>query len=335
MNKKNVLVIAGVLVIAVLFAFQVVSSKTEAPDDNWPNGVKLVMHVPYGAGGGGDTMVRQFLPYWEKELGTNIIIENRPGASGMVGTKVWMEQPKDGTHILFLCQLYLSGNILLQGADYKIDDFDVINFQQLDPVSICVTEDSPYQTIDDLIDAIRENPGKLTYGTIPGGHGQLAMEFLKDKLNLDFKLITYDAGAKYRTALLGKHVDFIAGNAAGDLSLKGAAKVLAVSDSERNSIWPDAPTFNEVLAKYDIEGFPPTGSSRAFSVSPTLKTEYPKRYQKLVDSYKNAYENPAYQEALKKSGEDSISHYYGAEESNKLNRELHQTMDAYKDKMTI
>ncbi len=334
MNKKNMLVIVGVVIVAAFFGFQMMGNRSSS-DANWPQGEKLTMHVPYGAGGGGDMMVRQFVPYWEKELGATIVIENRAGASGMVGTNVWLEQPKDGSHILFLCQLYLSGNILLQGATYNVDTFDVINFQQIDPVTIAVPQDSPYQTIDDLIAAIKERPGEITYGTIPGGHGQLAMEFMKDKLDLDVKLITYDAGASYRTALLGKHVDFIAGNAAGDIALKGNARVLAVADSQPNPIWPDAPTFNSVLEKNNQEGFQTIGSCRAFAVFPSMKTEYPERYQKLLDTYKAAYENPEYQETLKKSGEDSVSHFYGVDESNKINSELHELMTTYQEALTV
>lgn len=305
--------------------------KNATPSD-WPKGEKITMIIPFNAGGSADTMMRQINKYWEQELGSNIIIENREGAAGMVGATTFLKKPADGLTVFAGTQLYLSANIVLQNAQFKLDDFDIINFQQFDPITICVREDSPYKTFDDLVAAMKEKHGQLKWGTIYGGPLHLAGELLKDKLGVDFTTVNYDSGNGYRTALLGGHVDFVISNANGDRAIKGKARVLAVADTEKSPIWPDAPTLNEVLEKYGVD-FPPLGSVRFIAVSSALKKNYPERYQRLVNTYKKAFESPEYQELLKNNGEIYVSHYYGPEESNKMNHDLHALVEKYKDRL--
>jgi tripartite-type tricarboxylate transporter receptor subunit TctC len=306
-------------------------NKKEKAGEDWPKG-KLTLLVPFKAGGSVDSMARALAKYWEKELGLPLIIDNRDGASGQVGATVFQKMPVDGNTIFLGTQTYLSANIVLQNAKFNIDDFDVINFQQVDPVTIAVLEDSPYQTLDDLIQDIKKNPNKVKWGTIFGGPLQLAGEILHDKLGLQVKTISYDSGSAMRTALLGKHVDYIIGNANGDQAIKGKARVLAVADTKRNSIWPDSPILNDALKKYNVS-IPTIGSSRFIAVHKGLKAKYPERYSKLVETYKKAYESSDYQAFRKQTGEDTVSNYYGPAESQKMNHEIHQLIVQYKDKL--
>ena len=114
-------------------------------------------------------MVRGILPYWEETAGCTFVVENREGASTMVGSVYYQTLPADGTSIYCGTQTYLSGNQVLQGATYDITDFDLINMQQIDPTTITVLDTSPYNSIEDLIKAIQENPGKIKVGLTAGG----------------------------------------------------------------------------------------------------------------------------------------------------------------------
>lgn len=305
--------------------------KDEKAKEEWPKG-KITLLVPFNAGGSVDSMARTLAKHWEKELGVPVIVDNRDGATGQVGTTIFQKMPADGNTVLVGTQTYLSANIVLQNASYKIEDFDVINVQQVDPVTIAVLEDSPYKTLDDLIQAIKKNPNTVKWGTMYGGALQLAGESLIDKLGLQVKMISYDSGGAMRTALLGKHVDFIIGNANGDQAIKGKARVLAVADTKKNPIWPDAPTLNDALKKYNVT-IPTIGSSRFIAVHKGLKEKYPDRYKKLVETYKKAFENPEYQAFRKQTGEDTVSSYYGPEASQKMNLEIHQLLVQYKDRL--
>ena len=331
MNVRKAWIIGVIALLALALTAGCGGSKKGKAVEDWPKG-KLTLLVPFKAGGSVDGMARSLAKFWEKELGLPLIIDNRDGASGQVGATVFQKMPADGNVIFLGTQMYLSANIVLQNADFKIDDFDVINFQQVDPVTIAVLEDSPYKTLDDLIADIKKNPNKVKWGTIFGGPLHLAGEIFHDKLGLQVKMVSYDSGSAMRTALLGKHVDFIIGNANGDQAIKGKARVLAVVDNKRSSIWPDSPILNEALKKYNVS-IPTIGSSRFIAVHKGFKEKYPERYKKLVETYKKAYESSEYQAFRKQTGEDTVSNYYGPAESQKMNRDIHQLMVQYKDKL--
>lgn len=299
--------------------------------ENWPKG-KITVVVPFKAGGSADTMARSLTKYWEKELGAPMIIDNIDGASGQIGATMFQKKPADGNTIFIGTQLYLSANIVLQKAEFKMEDFDILNFQEFDPVTVCVLEDSPYKTLDDLIKAIKDNPNTIKWGTIYGGPLQLAGALLLDDFDLKVKTIYYDSGSAMRTALLGNHIDFMIGNANGDQAVKGKARVLAVADTKRSEIWPEAPTFSEALKAHG-KTFPRIGSSRFIAVKKSVKEKYPDRYDKLIATYKKALDNPEYKAFRTQSGSASVTHYYGPEESTKMNNEIHNLLIKYKDKL--
>jgi tripartite-type tricarboxylate transporter receptor subunit TctC len=272
-------------------------------------------------------MARQLIKYWEPLLGANIIVKNVEGAGTLLGTELFLKSPKDGSTIYIGTQMYMSAGAVLRGAKFTMDDFEVINFQQFDPITVAVHEESKYKTFQDLIDDIKARPGQVTCGLVHGGAPHLGAVILKERLGLDYKDVTYDSGNSYRTALLGKHVDFIVSNANGDRAIKGKARVLAVADGKRSPVWPDAPTFNELLK---INDFPKLGSARFVAVHSEFRKKYPERFKKLVDTYKQAFEHPEYVAMRDANGESDVSSYRGPEESNAVNRELHALLERYK-----
>ena len=304
-------------------------SGAKEEESTWPQGETLTIIVPFKAGGSADLMVRGILPYWEETAGCTFVVENREGASTMVGSVYYQTLPADGTSIYCGTQTYLSGNQVLQGATYDITDFDLINMQQIDPTTITVLDTSPYNSIEDLIKAIQENPGKIKVGLTAGGAGSILLGILTEAFDLDYKTIYYDSGNDFRTALMGGHIDFITGSANGDMGLGDQAKVLAVCGSERNAIWPDTPCFDEVYPDLKIPGS--LGSCRLFALQKGVKENYPERYEKLVETYKAALENPEYQKFLESGGELAVSAYRGPEESNRLNLQLHELVVQYQD----
>ena len=104
-------------------------SGAKEEESTWPQGETLTIIVPFKAGGSADLMVRGILPYWEETAGCTFVVENREGASTMVGSVYYQTLPADGTSIYCGTQTYLSGNQVLQGATYDITDFDLINMQ--------------------------------------------------------------------------------------------------------------------------------------------------------------------------------------------------------------
>ena len=324
--KKSV-VIAVLAFLVGGFVFFHYGKKKRDGVEKWPAGVDMVCIVPWKAGGSADTMARQLLKYWEPELGTHVTVENRDGKATLAGTEYFLRQPDDGTRVYVGTQMYMSAGVVLQGADYSMDDFEVVNFQQFDPITVAVHADSPFHTFQDLVDEIKKRPGMVKCGLIHGGAPHLGAVVLKEMLGLEYEDVTFDSGNAYRTALLGHQVDFIVSNANGDRAIQGKVRILAVADDKRSGIWPDSPTFNEVLG---IGDFPKLGSARFIAVRSGVRQKHPARFDRLVETYKKAFENPEYAAFRQSVGEAEVSAYRGPEESNRMNRELHALLGQYK-----
>jgi tripartite-type tricarboxylate transporter receptor subunit TctC len=326
MKNRSALIAA---IAVALIGFSLFVRPVGAADD-WPKGKRITCLVPFAAGGSVDIMARQLLKYWEPILGATMIVSNRDGATGLLGTEIFLKQPMDGSYIYVGTQMYISAGIVLQGAKYSMDDFAVINFQQFDPMTVAVLEDSKYKTIQDLVADAKAHPGEIKVGVMYGGAPHLGAVIMQERFGVKFKEVTYDNGNAYRTALLGKHVDFIVSNANGDRAIKGKARVLAIADDKRSSVWPDAPTFNEIL---NITDFPRLGSARYVATHREFKEKFPERFEKLVETYKQAFDDPEYVKFRETSGEADVSAYRGPEESDRLNMELHNLLVQYKSRI--
>lgn len=309
------------------------SSENSSEDDSgeWDH-KKTTLILPFDAGGSLDNMMRELAPSLESELDTDIEIDNRPGAATQTGTTAFMNQKDDGSVLFGGTQLYLSASILLQNADYDIDDFSMVNIEQFDPVTITVPKDSPYETLEDLIEDAKDNPGELSYSTVHGGPLHLTGVLLEDKLDLEFKPVFYDGGGEMRNALIGEHVDFMMGNALGDTAISDNARVLAVESEDKMDLWPDAEPINDVLEQYDAE-VPLIGSVRFLATHSSFKEEYPEKFETLVDAYEKAYESDEHQEYIEENNAEEVSEFRGPEESDELNQELHELLEEYEDEI--
>lgn len=318
------------ILMSLFFLFtQVAMAQTVTADKQWLEGNTIFIVVPFKAGGSLDLMVRTFLPYWEQTSGAKFVVENRAGANTQIGTVYFFTKKSDMQTIYCGTQTYLSNNIINNNASFAIDDFALLNMQQIDPTTLTVLKNSSFANIQELIAAIKANPGKLKCGMTGGGAGAILLNILEKAYDLNFKTITYDSGNDFRTALLGGHVDFIAGSANGDLGLGDAGRALVVCGSERNKIWPDTPCTKEIWPELNIPSS--LGSCRFFSSSAMAAKEYPERFQALLETYQKAFANPEYQKVLANNGQLYVSAYHGPEESDQLNHILHELIVTNKD----
>ncbi|MCD8505481.1 MAG: tripartite tricarboxylate transporter substrate binding protein [Burkholderiaceae bacterium] len=294
----------------------------------WPNGnVKLI--VPFGAGGSVDRFSRGLASHWEKTLGgPAIVVENRGGAGGMLGARTFIGAPKDGSVLFAGIQPTLSMNIVAQDADFTLDDFVFVNVEQRDFSSITVRADSKYKTIEDLVNDARANPGKVKISMIPGSGTYLfGLAFVKG-LNLDVNIVTFNGGGEQRTDLLGGHSDAMVASAYGDMVLGDKVRVLAVSSLETFPGWPNAVPITKAYPELKI---PAIGDNRFIAVSREFAESNPKAFEALVESYKNAFNSPEYQDYITKQGSILISAYRGPEQSKQIAQELHDVVVEFKD----
>jgi tripartite-type tricarboxylate transporter receptor subunit TctC len=233
--------------------------------DNWPNKpVKIVS--PFPAGGTSDVMARVVGEALGKELGQQFLVENIGGAGGTVGTLRALKMPADGYTLI---QTGVGQNAVAHGLDAKLayDSMkDMVHIGQVHtgPNVLVVNASTPYKTIKELVDYVRQNPGKLNYGFTHAASGHMAMELFKQRAsecpkgqagcNGFFMVgIPYRGGGPMMQDLLGGQIPlmFINQDTALPHVKSGKLRPLAVSSLQRNPLYPDVPT----LAESGFAGF--------------------------------------------------------------------------------
>ncbi|WP_159942588.1 Bug family tripartite tricarboxylate transporter substrate binding protein [Nocardiopsis sp. FR6] len=201
------------------------------PGDN----VKLVIHAD--AGGSSDLMGRQIADILSSEdiVSQPVSPENRPGGSGAVAYTYLLGQEGNGHVIATLSSSYLTTAV--QGkADYTYEDFTNLAILASDGLMIAVSADSPYESLDDLVTAAKENPGQISFGgTQLGGADSIVRHLIEEQTGADLNYVSFDGGSEVNSALLGGNVDVIAANPAEVQGLleSGRLRGLAVTTPER------------------------------------------------------------------------------------------------------
>jgi tripartite-type tricarboxylate transporter receptor subunit TctC len=206
--------------------------------------------VPFPAGGGLDITARTFGQKLAEYWGQTVIIENRPGASGMIGAEAVARAPKDG-YLLLMCS---PAEIALNPALYTKMNYDP--FRELAPVSLAATYPNmivvhasvPVKTIRELIALSKKTPGGLPFGSSGTGSTQhLAGEWLKSNAGINYLHVPYKGAAPAVTDLVGGQIPTaILGLAPIIPHIKsGRIRGLAITAAKRSAAAPDTPTLHE------------------------------------------------------------------------------------------
>lgn len=209
--------------------------------------------VPYAAGGSSDTRSRQVAQKMSEKLGVTIVVENKPGASGNIGTSLIARAKPDGYTIGLGNFAPMSVNKTLYGDTVPFDpkkDIQPIALLERGAMVMGVGTQSPYATATDLIKDAKANPDKLNYAsTGAGAASHLATEMLKDVAGFDAVHVPYRGGAPAANDLMAGNVDFYLELASLFIpharSDQPRIKALAVASEERLKALPDVPTFKE------------------------------------------------------------------------------------------
>lgn len=231
-----------------------------AAQDTFPSRAVTII-VPAAAGGYSDVTARLVAQGLTQELGQAVVVENRAGATGLIGmTAVARAQPDGYT-------LGWGGNSPLVIVPYlkkeppydPLRAFSPISVASTAPYIIAVAVDSPVRTLDDLIARAKAQPGKLSYATSGvGGTSHLATELLNQMTGIRTLHVPFKGGGENASAVMAGHVDFLIDASASVMSLiqGGKLKALAVTGARRMPQLPDVPTVAESgLADYDVETF--------------------------------------------------------------------------------
>lgn len=314
------------MILALAIVIAAVACSTNTPSDAEQNGAwpmkQITVIVPWKSGGGADTSARLFCKYWAKELGVDIIIENREGGDGVVGTTYYEGLTQDANTVLFTAQPFFSSMILSGNVSFGEDNFSPIGIYETDPSCIAVMPSSGWTTIEDLDAAIKAAPGEIRIGVNGGSTHLILAKLLIEKYDWDVKLVYYSGASESRTALMGGHVEAIATTTSGCTE----EFPLIVGSLERNARYPDSPTYAEITG--DSQVF---ATTRMFLVDKTVTENYPERYQKLVETFEKVFDNPEYQTDLIAAGRDSTTAFQSVEVSSQVIAAQHDLSEKYWD----
>ena len=224
-----------------------VTNSAFAQGTAWPSRpINLI--VPAPPGGGVDASARKMAELLGPILGTSVVVQNRPGAAGLIGALQLAQAPADGLTVGYLH----SGHIVLQVMEGKPNmqkDFTALTKFSASQFAVAVSADSPYKTLADLLSAIEKNPGKLTWGAGGvGSPGFIAFEkLLRSRPRMSATHILYKGAIEAGLAVVAKDIDFTCGvfSTVLPLARSGRVRVLAVTGGARSSQLPDVPTVAE------------------------------------------------------------------------------------------
>ncbi len=206
--------------------------------------------VPYPAGGATDVATRLLAPRLQDELKQNVIVENKPGASGNLGMQDLVRSPADGHTLLMSLTGMLSINpTTFSKAGFTAADVVPIARVSLAPLMLVVPADSPWKTMGDLVAAGKAaGKGGLPYGsTGPGGLSHLASELINGHANGHYTHVPYKGGAPLAQALMTSEVKWgLLGTAdARGFIQGGKLKAIGQLRASRSELWPDVATLTE------------------------------------------------------------------------------------------
>ena len=249
--------------------------------------------VPWPAGSTSDNVMRVLVQVASRPLGQSIVVENRPGASGMLGVGALGNARPDGYTI---GQIPLSATRFAQLGTLKLDPR-----KDLTPIArvagltfgIVVRPDGPFKTMQELLAHAKAHPGKLTYGS-PGIGNQthIGMEIVEAATGVKFTHVPYKGGNEATQGLLGGQVDMVADSSGwAPLVQQGRLRLLTVWGEQRLKRFPDVPTMKEL--GYDVQIAAPGGVAAPAGVSADVSA-------RLAEAFQVATLSPEFQAALDK-----------------------------------
>ena len=250
-----------------LIAAALTLSNPTANAQTLPATVRLV--VPYPAGGAGDALARLLGQAIAEINGPAFVIEDRPGASSIIGTEFAARAAPDGTTLLLVENPFILSAVLRPSVNYHpVKSFEPICYLADTPAVLAVSSASEIRSFSDVLAAARKSPGSVSYGsTGPASIVHIAGELLKRDARVDLTYVPYPGSPPAVNAVLGGHVTAVIANYS-DLKAQiegGQLRPIAIPAAKRAEALPDVPTLTEL-------GFPGIEASVWFGIVAPAKT---------------------------------------------------------------
>ena len=279
---------------AAVLALTTVPALSQDYPDRDINGI-----IQWGVGGATDTVSRALKPVADEVLGRSVVMNNRSGGSGVIGMRYAQAQRPDGYTLLFGAENPQLYKVLgLADADYS--DFYPVNLPARSVVVIAVPMYAPYQSLQDLLDAVQAQPGKLRMGTMgPGSLSHVVETMISSAAEFDVTAVPFDGEGPGFTAMLGGAVDFIPTSlsVAKPMLEAGRARALAVVESDAIAQLSDVPPITDTLP--ELERFLPWGPFYGVFVARDAPDE---AREKLVEAFAAATDSQDFRRLMENRG---------------------------------
>jgi tripartite-type tricarboxylate transporter receptor subunit TctC len=283
----------------------------------------ITLIAGFGAGGATDLLARAMASSVSKHLGQPVVVENKPGASGTIGTDYVLKSKPDGYTLLATSSGNFTSTPMVQGAPYdpQKDVRHIITIAN-HPILLLVHADAAWKTIEEFIMYVKQNPGKVKYGqNSPGGTAHMALEMFRKAAGLDMKMIPHGGGgAESIAALLGKHVEvgIMHPQEVAEHIKTGKMRALVVFSEKRLLAMPDVPTAKE--KGYNVVLGVPKGIAGPASLPDDV-------VKKIHDAFKKMMDDEDFKAAAKKTGDFDCLEYMSGDDTAKTLQKMYKDMN--------
>ncbi len=228
------------------------------PADNFPaKSIRVI--VPLAAGGPSDTMARILAAKLTEVIGQTVIVDNRPGASGIVGTEMLVRSPPDGYTMALVSNTISLNPAVFKKLPYDTErDVQPISLLAATPYLFSVHPSLPVRNVKELIALAKARPGELNHGSAGAGTGpHLAMEVFAYRAGIKVVQIIYKGGGPALNDFIGGHTQLFMSNMVTTLPQHRAGRIrgIAISKPQRSKAAPDVPTIHETgMTDFDEGG---------------------------------------------------------------------------------
>ena len=243
--------IAGILGLSALFPAQV-----QAQAQDWP-AKQITIVVPFGAGGSADLLARILATHMQAKFGQTVVVENRTGAGGSIGTNYVAKAAPDGYTLLLGTVSSIAVNAALYAKlPFDVEkDFSPVAMLWSVPNMLMVRNELPVKTVPELIALAKAEPGKYSFASSGAGTTpHITGELFKQMAGVNLLHVPYKGSAPAYQDLLANQVDMMWDNIPGPLGLMRGGKVrgVAVTSKERHPAAPEIPTMADTLPGFEI-----------------------------------------------------------------------------------
>lgn len=245
--------------IQMVVAAVCIASPMLAAAQQWPDRTVRIL-VPYPPGGGTDIQARVLANAFQKSMGQNFIIDNRAGASGLIGTQLVVDSPPDGNTILFASGLF-SVVVTLYAKHVKFDvynDLLPISWISSTPLVLSVHPSVPVKSVKELVALAKRVPRPMNAaGNAAGTTSHLTAEMFNQTVGIKSTVVTYRGGGPAVIALISGEVDYLFATAPSIMPhlRTGKARALAVTTPKPSSALPDLPTMNSIYPGFESDNW--------------------------------------------------------------------------------